>query len=196
MRSLGNPRRRDTGMTLIELMIVTAILATVILTLTSILLSSSRVQSRTVRRAEVQADCRQTISLISTELRQAGADPRNPPVGVVAIVAADSTTIHTRADLSGNGAIETTEPSEDVTYSYDAANRLITRDPGTGPVTMLSNVTDMRLTYFDTSNLPVTPLPLSAADAARVHSIGLTITSLDRDSQPLTLTTRVTLRNL
>lgn len=196
MRPIELSRRPDSGMTLVELMIVTAILATVILTLTSILLSSSRVQSRTVRRAEVQADCRQTISLISTELRQAGADPRNPPMGVVAIVAADSVTIHTRADLNGNGAIETAEPSEDVTYAYNAANQVVTRDPGTGPVTVLSNVTDMRLTYFDTANLPVTPLPLSAADAARVHSIGLTITSVDRDSQPLTLTTRVTLRNL
>jgi type II secretory pathway pseudopilin PulG len=38
-------------MTLIELMIVVGILATVILALTSILLSTSRVQSRTVRRA-------------------------------------------------------------------------------------------------------------------------------------------------
>jgi type IV pilus assembly protein PilW len=196
MRPNRTPRRPDTGMTLVELMVVTAILATVILTLTSILLSSSRVQSRTVRRAEVQADCRQAVSLISTELRQAGADPKNPPMGLVAIVAGDSVTIHTRADLNGDGAIETAEPSEDVTYHYDAANQVITRDPGTGAVVMLSNVTAMTLSYFDTSNLAVTPLPLSATDAARVHSIGLTITSLDRDSQPLTLTTRVTLRNL
>jgi prepilin-type N-terminal cleavage/methylation domain-containing protein len=196
MRPQPMSQRHDSGMTLVELMVVAGILATVLLILTSILLSSSRVQSRTVRRAEVQADCRQTVSLISSEIRQAGADPRNPPMGVIAIVSADSISIHTRADLNGNGAIETTEPSEDVTYRFNPGTRVITRDPGTGPVALLANVTSMSLSYFDAANLPVTPLPLSAVDAARVRSVGMTITSLDRDSQPLTLTTRITLRNL
>ena len=196
MRPLRMPHSSDTGMTLVELMVVTGILAMVMLTLTSILLSSGRVQSRTVRRAELQADCRQTVSLMSTEIRQAGADPSNPPLGVVGISAADSNSVRIRADLSGNRAIETTEPSEDVTYTYNAGTRVITRNPGTGPVVLLSNVTNMRLSYFDSANLPVTPLPLSAVNAARVRSIGMTVTSLDRDSQPLTLTTRITLRNL
>jgi prepilin-type N-terminal cleavage/methylation domain-containing protein len=196
MRPQPMSQRHDSGMTLVELMVVAGILATVLLILTSILLSSSRVQSRTVRRAEVQADCRQTVSLISSEIRQAGADPRNPPMGVIAIVSADSISIHTRADLNGNGAIETTEPSEDVTYRFNPGTRVITRDPGTGPVALLANVTSMSLSYFDAANLPVTPLPLSAVDAARVRSVGMTITSLDRDSQPLTLRTRITLRNL
>ena len=198
MRPLQMPQRSDTGMTLVELMVVTAILATVMLTLTSILLSSSRVQSQTVRRAEVQADCRQTVSLMSTEIRQAGADPRNPPIGLTAIAAnADSISIHITADLNGNGAMDLAEPSESVTYRYNPGTRVITRDPGTNtPVVLLSNVTNMALSYFDAANLPVTPLPLSAVDAARVRSIGMTITSLDRDSHPLTLTTRITLRNL
>jgi type IV pilus assembly protein PilW len=190
------PRRTEAGLTLIELMIVTGILATVIMVVTSILLSSSRVQSRTVRRAEVQADCRQTVSLISTELRQAGADPSNPPVGVIGLVSADSNSIRIRADLNANGVIEFAEPSEDVTYTYDSGAGTVSRNPGTGAAVLLSNVTDMRFTYFDSANQPVTPLPLNAADAGRVRSVGLTITSVDRDSQPLTLTSRITLRNM
>jgi hypothetical protein len=149
-----------------------------------------------VRRAEVQADCRQTVSLISTELRQAGADPSNPPVGVIGLVSADSNSIRIRADLNANGVIEFAEPSEDVTYTYDSGAGTVSRNPGTGAAVLLSNVTDMRFTYFDSANQPVTPLPLNAADAGRVRSVGLTITSVDRDSQPLTLTSRITLRNM
>jgi type II secretory pathway pseudopilin PulG len=183
-------------MTLVELLIATGILGVVLLIATTILISSSRLESRTVRRASVQQGARQTVSLMSTELRQAGADPSIPPVGIVGIVAADRRLVHLRADLNGDGAIQTTEPSEDVTYAYDSTARVITRNPGSGPSLMLANVTAMEFSYFDAANQPLVTLPLSAADAARVHSIALTLTCRDRDAQPLTLTTRVTLRNL
>ena len=196
VRHRPTPAASERGMTLMELMIVISILATVMLIVTSVLLSTTRVQARTVRRAAVQADSRQTLSLMANELRQAGADPSIPPIGVVGVQAADSVTIHVRADLNGDGVIETAEPSEDVTYHYDATQKALTRDPGTGAAVVLDHVTGMTLSYFDDANLPVTPLPLSATDCARVHSIGLTITCEDRDSQPLSLTTRITLRNM
>jgi hypothetical protein len=135
------------------------------------------------------------VALMTTEIRQAGADPSSPPVGIVGIVLADSHRVRVRADLNGDGAIQTTEPSEDVVYAWDDTLGVITRDPGTGPTALMANVTDMRLTYFDSASQPITPLPLSATNAARVSAIGLTITSEDRDSHPMTLTTRITLRN-
>lgn len=196
MRQARSTTPSETGMTLVELMVVIGILGTILVAVTSILLSTNRQQSQTVRRAEIQGDSRQALELMTSEIRQAGMDPSNPPAGITGIVAADSTVLHVRADLNGNGVIQTTEPSEDVTYNYDPVQRVVTRDPGSGPATVLSNVTNMRLTYFDNTNLPVTPLPLSATDAARVHSVGLTITCQNRDSQPLTLSTRITLRNL
>ena len=64
-------------------MVAVSILAVVILAVTGILLSSNRLESRTVTRAEVQASSRQALSIMTTELRQAGADPSNPPVGIV-----------------------------------------------------------------------------------------------------------------
>lgn len=196
VRSRPALARPQSGMTLVELMIVTGILATVTLLVTSILLSSSRVETRTVRRARVQGDCRQAISLMTTELRQTGADPSIPPVGIVGIATAEVRRIHMRADLNGDGVIQTAEPSEDITYIYDPVAGVITRNPGSGAAVVLTNVTNMALSYFDAANLPVTPLPLSATDAARVHSIGLTISSNDRDSLPITLTARITLRNM
>ena len=195
MKHPGNRLDSNRGMTLVELLITTAILGIVLLVVTGIMLSSSRLETRTVRRATVQAASRQALALMTTELRQAGADPGNPPAGVVGIVSADSNQVRVRADLNGDGAIQTAEPSEDVTYSYNDTTNSISRNPGSGPTDLISNVTDMRLSYFDAANQPITPLPLSTANAARVTAIGLTITSESRDSHPITLTTRITLRN-
>lgn len=183
------------GMTLIELLVTTTILGLVLLVVTAIMVSSSRVESRTVRRAEVQASSRQALSLMTAELRQAGADPGNPPAGIVGLVAADSHLVRLRADLDGDGAIQTVEPSEDVTYRWDDTTRVVTRDPGAGASAILVNVTNLRLTYFDAAGQVLGPLPLDAATAARVKTVGLTLTTENGDSQPMTLTTRITLRN-
>jgi prepilin-type N-terminal cleavage/methylation domain-containing protein len=187
--------RTETGMTLIELMVGIAMLALVVSALTTILLSSTHQGSRTARRADVQGGCRQALSLMATELRQAGVDPSIPPVGVVGIMSADSVSVRVRADLNGNGIIQTAEPSEDVTYAYDSGTGVLSRNPGTGATPILSNVTALALTYFDETNAPIVPQPLSATDAARVHSIGVTLTASEGDSNPITLTTRVNLRN-
>ena len=196
MSPLPARSRTEAGFTLVELMVTLGILAVVTLTLTTILLSSNRLQSRTVTRAEVQASTRQALSIMTTELRQAGADPSNPPAGIVGIAHADSGNVHIRADLSGDGAIQTAEPSEDVTYNWNPATQTLSRDPGTGAATLLTNVSSLRFTYFDASNNPLTALPLSVSDAALVHVIGITMTTQGRDSHPLTLTTKVTLRNM
>lgn len=195
---MNHPARRldsERGMTLMELLVTTAILGVVLLVVTGIMVSSSRVESRTVRRAEVQASSRQALALMTTELRQAGADPSDPPAGITAVVSADSHLVRVRADLNGDGAIQTAEPSEDVTYRFVDTTGVVTRDPGTGPATVLVNVRDLQFTYFDSANQPITPLPLSTANAARVAAIGLTVTTENRDSAPMTLTTRITLRN-
>jgi hypothetical protein len=177
-------------------MIVVVVLGIVVLGVTAVLMSSSRAESRTVRRARVTGDTRQTLFLMTTEIRQAGADPSTPPIGVIGLVSADTRSIHVRADLNGNGSIQTAEPSEDITYAWDSTAKVIRRDPGTGAAVVDSNVTAFAFTYFDNTGLPVVPTPLSANDAARVCSVGLSMTALDRDSQPITLTARIALRNI
>jgi prepilin-type N-terminal cleavage/methylation domain-containing protein len=189
-RSRGNG-----GFTLVEILVGIGIFSLVALALTTILLSSTRLGSRTSRRAEVQGGSRQTLSLISTELRQAGADPSIPQAGIVGIVAADSVSIHIRADLNGDGVMQTAEPSEEVTYTWADSTNTITRNTGSGAVPVLSNVTALSFRYFDASGNALTPLPLSAANAALVTSIEVSFTAEEGDSRPVTLATRVNLRN-
>ena len=188
-------RDENAGFTLVELIVAIGVFSLVAVALTTILLSSTRLGSRTSRRAEVQGGSRQTLSLISTELRQAGADPTIPPAGILGIVAADSTTIHIRSDLNGDGVMQTTEPSEEVTYAWSPSPGNVTRDTGSGAVTVLSNVTALSFRYFDASGNALTPLPLSAANAALVTSIEVSFTAEEGDSRPVTLATRVNLRN-
>lgn len=188
-------RRENAGFTLVELLVGIGMFALVALALVTVLLSSTRLGSRTSTRAEVQGGSRQTLSLISTELRQAGADPSIPPAGIVGIVSADSVSIHIRSDLSGDGVIQTAEPSEEVTYAWSDSTDTITRNTGSGAVPVLSNVTALSFSYFDGSGNALTMLPLSAADRAAVNSIRVSFTSEEGDSHPITLTTRVMLRN-
>jgi prepilin-type N-terminal cleavage/methylation domain-containing protein len=188
-------RQTDAGFTLVELLVALSIMATVIGVLTAVLTGTMQTQRRTVSRAEVQGATRQTVALMATELRQAGSDPRIPPAGIVGVVAADSQSVHIRADLNADGAIGTAEPSENVTYTYNPNAQTVSRDPGTGAVALQNHVTNLRFTYFDSTNQPLTSLPLTAADCALVHSIGLTLTCDAPDSHPLTLTTRINLRN-
>ena len=195
IKTSGRPLHSSSGKTLVELLVTTTILGIVLMTVSTIMLSSSRVQSRTVRRAEIQSSSRQALSLMATELRQAGADPSNLPAGVIGIVAGEADMVHLRADLNGDGVIQTAEPSEDVTYRYDNIAHVVTRDSGPGPAAILLHVTGMQLSYYDAANQALVTLPLSTSDAARVKTVGLTITSEYRDSKPITLTTRITLRN-
>ena len=187
--------RDAAGFTLVELAVTITLLAVVMVIVTGVLLNSDRVHSRTVRRAEVQSGSRQALSLMTMELRQAGADPSFPPAGITRIVSATATSVRIRSDLNGNGTIETAEPSEDVTYSFNAGTRAIMRDPGTGAAMLAADVDSLRFSYYDADGDSLTTFPLSASDAALVHVIGITFTAEDRDSHPITLSTRVTLRN-
>ncbi|HTO89888.1 MAG TPA: prepilin-type N-terminal cleavage/methylation domain-containing protein [Candidatus Sulfotelmatobacter sp.] len=195
-RSIRPTDRSQSGLTLIELMVTVGVIGLVMVILSGILTSSSHLQSRTARRAAVQADSRQTLDLMGNELRQAGADPSMPPVGITGIQSADSLSVRIQADLNGDGVIQTAEPSEDVTYAYDAGQKAITRNPGAGAAVVMDHVTAMSFSYYDSSNNLLGPYPLSAANCALVHSIGVTITCEDKDSHPLTLTTRIGLRNM
>jgi len=182
------------GLTLVELVVTIVVLGIVLLAVNNIFFSTTRLYGSTSVRAGQQMSARAGLSVMASELRTAGCDPSIPPAGIQGVLSAASDTVHVNADLDGDGAIATAEPSEDVTYFYDAGQLAVMRDPGTGPEVMIPDVTVFTFTYFDVDNQPLA-VPLSAADCGRVRSIGMDITTETERGGQVTATTRISLRN-
>jgi YD repeat-containing protein len=127
-------------------------------------------------RAEVQGDARVAVDQMARDLMKAGRDviqcafdseaytqcsgPKLARcqallgggftcVGRYIIPTATSTSIQVQMDLDANGLIDTSAPStESITYAYDAANRRITRQQGTGTArTLADNIQSLDLMY-------------------------------------------------
>ena len=187
--------RDPRGFTLIELMVTIGILAIVLAVLTTVLFSSTR-QSGPDGEARRRAG-RHASGHVAHDDRAAPGrrGPEHPARRCARDRLGDSVNVRVRSDLNGDGVIQTAEPSEDVTYSYVDSIGVLTRNPGTGAARVISNVTDMRLTYYASDGSAITALPLSATDAARVTSIQVALTVAEDGARPLTITNRVNLRN-
>jgi len=176
-----------------ELLVTTIVLAIVLTAINAIFFSSNDMYARSNNRANAQMNSRLGVSVMSQEIRHAGCDPTG--MGVTPILRAAQDTLRLNADLDGDGAIETVEPSEDVTYFYDAVQQAIFRDPGTGPQLIVPNVSALTLIYLDRANQPLGPLPLTPALANRVNSVLLQMVTEAEGAGDVTLTTEITLRN-
>lgn len=181
------------GLTMVELMITTVILAVVLAVVNGIFFSSNEMYAKTNRRAGIQSNTRLGMSIMTKEIRHTGLDPLD--AGINGLMAAKADTIRCIADMNADGAIQTAEPSEDVTYFYDAVAQAVMRDPGAGPQVIVPNVTAMNFAYLDGANNPLLPLPLTPAQTSQVRSVAISMTSQARDVGDVTITTTIALRN-
>ncbi len=185
--------RRDSGVTLLELMMAILIFGIVLVVLNNVFFSTNRLYGSTSERAGQQMGTRAGLSLMITELRTAGCD--SAEVGIPPFISADGDSVQIQSDYNGSGAIEAgNEPSESVLYYYDANQQAVLRDPGTGPQVIMSNVSSFTLTYFDANNQPLAA-PVSANDFQRIRSIGIAITTQTIRGGDVTANSRVALRN-
>lgn len=178
---------------MVELMVTTVALGIILAVVNSVFFTSNDMYARTNQRAEIQMDNRLGMGIMAREIRVAGCDPDQ--VGVQGIVRAAADTIRVRADRDADGFIQTTEPSEDVTYFYDAGQQMIFRNPGTGPQPIVDNVSALTITYLDASNNVLGPLPLTALQANKVRLVSLAMTTTSQDAGEITLNTTIMLRN-
>jgi len=185
--------RGNQGLTLVEMMMAMLIFGIVMAVVTNVFFTTNGLYGRTSQRAEQQMSARAALTLMTQELRRAGADPE--ATGLVGLVRANTDTIRVRAEINDIPGIQTNEPSEDVMYYYDGFTGVIMRDSGAGPQPVVTNVTNFQIQYFDANNQVLGPLPLSAALADAVRSIGLTITTQTNQGGDMTVTTRIGLRN-
>jgi prepilin-type N-terminal cleavage/methylation domain-containing protein len=188
----NRPRRGDAGMTLTELMMAIAIFAIVMIVINSAFFSTNRLYGSTTIRAGQQMNVRAGLSVMVSELRTAGCD--GSQAGIVGVLAASGDSCHVQSDFSGDGVIQTAEPSETVLYYYEPGQLAVMRDPGTGPQVMLTNVTAFDLVFFDEAN-QVLVEPLTAAQRALIRSIQINITTQTPRGGDVTASTRVAFRN-
>lgn len=181
------------GFTLVELMMTLLIFGVVLGVIGNVFFTTQGLYGRTSQRANQQMSVRSGLTVMVEEIRRAGADPLL--TGMAGLVTADSQTVHVRAELNDIAGIQTAEPSEDVTYTYDAAQEILFRDSGTGPLALINNVSDFRFQYFDGANVELLPLPLTAAQAGIVKSISILIVTTTNQGGDVSSSTRVGLRN-
>jgi len=181
------------GLTLVEIMMTLLIFGVVMGVVTNVFFGTQGMYSRTSQRADQQMNTRAGLTVMTEEIRRAGADPN--ATGITGLMAAEGDTVRVQAELNDVDGIQTAEPSEDVTYYYDDVAGAVMRDNGTGPQPMIQNVTAFQIQYFDGNNNVLGPLPLNNAQSALVRSVGITITTNTPQGGQMTVNTRVGLRN-
>ena len=215
----SRPRKssQESGFTIAEALVATAVMVTVLLTMYMIHDTAQQNQSRGLAKAAVQQDVRVTFEKMTRELRMAGYTPSNilnadcasPPCGITALT---SSSVTFQADLDANNAIDkviyTFVPPTDPTKPCDPSDPntigRITRSfqtwaagawsPATAtPADVARCITALTITYYDS-------LGSATTNPANVARLNISMTGVENSrmtgAQTYTLKTDVRLRNL
>ena len=175
--------RTETGHSLIELLVATAVLGLLMAATLSLLQAGLTAWSWGTGRVEAQQAVRAALERMARELREAGYDPTG--VGIEAVVVAEPARIVFQRDLNGNGQIDPTR--ERVTYLLRPGDTTLRRDAGAGAQPLAESVRRFALAYLDSAGAPT-------ADPTRVASVKIEIES-GRAGPVAVMATHVTLRN-
>jgi len=140
-------RRSEAGFTLVEMLVSMTVLLLAMTGLASLLVQNARVNKAQQMRAEVQANARNTLSMVVQKLRSAGWDPTNAGLASVTLDAdlGDSVSeIEVFADLDEDGDTDT--PGEQMLIRHTGAGRQVvwreTGDAGDPFVVLAVNISN------------------------------------------------------
>jgi type IV pilus assembly protein PilW len=187
---------KNEGFTLIELLISMAIFSVILGAIFSFSITQRKYISMQEQVSEMVQSTRAVMDMISGEAAVAGYDPTG--AGFTKIpYNASQLRIYADTNVPANGV--TTDPNEDITYSYDSSNKRIVRNTGGGNQPLAENVQNFNFEYLDALGNPTTV-------TANIRQIRLTITTRTSKPDPqyptnsgyrtFTLTSVVTPRNL
>ncbi len=186
---------KETGFTLIELMIAMCLSLLVIASIVSLFASLGRSYTTQKTAAGLQQNVRAGIDFMLHDLRMAGLDPLGSADTGIEI--ADISKIRVTSDRNLNGTIDESD-DESVAYSYDSGNnrlnQILYEDSGSEDIRILmEDVTDLTFAYLDVNSA-------ATATLADIRSIEVVMTvqgSAGRDQTiTRTYTTRVACRNM
>jgi type II secretory pathway pseudopilin PulG len=183
----------ETGFSLVELLIGTAITLVVLVAATTLLAASLRTRSRENKRSDALAATQRALNMMSREIANTG-------YGLYGngIVDADSgqASIRVRANLNNDSDLDGVD--EDIRYVFQAANKAIVRfDPSVGATTvMATNINSMAFTYWDAAGAQIID-PANYSSAERITiDVGVNLPAdVSQPASSVRLVSDVSLRN-
>ncbi len=146
-------------MTLIELIMVIALLAILLGAVTSTFVTGLKVWDVGMLSGGVRKEASYSLRIISEELKQA-----------ITITAANLNNMTFQADLDGNGAVDT------ITYSWDGtAGHDLIRTQGTETMILARGAQDAKFQYYNSTNTLLGPPPAVTASAVRAIELTLQV---------------------
>lgn len=208
---------RALGFSMIEVLVVSAILPIVLLTIYTVYDNGLQNYARGTARADVQQNIRVALESMARELRAAGYSPSttgcpSPPSGAITAIGTSPVSVALQADVDGNNCtdqvIYTFDPPADPSKPCDASDATtigkITRSvqvwsngtwsPATPvPSDVAQCVTGLTITYYNSSGT-------TEGNPADVRRISIAIAGAENvrgfSPRTYTLTSDVRLRNL
>lgn len=164
--------RPDWGTTLVELLIAMAIVGVLLGGITTSFVTQRKAIAIQNQRGSLIQQAQAALDLLTRELRTAGT---NPTGATFTPVTYSPTQLEIQADLNGNGT--TTDDNEHLIYAYDATNKRITRDAGSGVQPLVENIQAFTFMYLDSAGNSTT---VSSA----IRQLQITITAQTSASDP------------
>src|SRR2546428_10348312 len=165
-------QRKEDGFTLIESLIAIAISGIVIGSLFSFIIVQRKYFTLQEQMTEMVQGARAAMDMMSNDIMVAGY---NPTGATFSGISYNASRLEIKADSYGNGNGVTTDQNEDIIYSYDATNKRIVRNTGSGNQPFAENVQAFTFDYLDALGNPTTV-------SANIRQIRITITV--RTSKP------------
>jgi len=216
MTSRPRTDRSEGGYTLVELLIYTTLLAMVMTSVYSLLITNTKTHASQENIMEMTQDLRAAVGMMVRDIRMAGCDSAGSGgVGFIGDAQDDHNTdgnsIHFSMDANDDG--DTFDDNENINYYLDASNIIRryndttgneTADPGQAVSPLAESITALSFTYvFSDGDVG---LPGAVGDGTDdlddIRSVRISITSQTPKKDPLTrmkktrtLTTRIRVRN-
>ncbi|MCU0558820.1 MAG: prepilin-type N-terminal cleavage/methylation domain-containing protein [Desulfobacterales bacterium] len=176
--------RRQCGFSLIELLIVMAIVSLALGSIYAVFASAAKSNTDNEVTAEVMNHLRTSLGYMEADIRMAGLDRFG--TADAGIEAASAIAIRFTADRNLDGAINAADLSdgiqegdlERITYAYDSATKRLWQclsegTPNESWDTVANHVADLQLRYFDENGML---LSFPIADLARIRSVEISLT--------------------
>jgi len=183
-------RARARGLTLVEVLVGTALGLVVAASLAHAVASGGRLLASASARAEAEDTLQLAVETLAFDVRRAGWDPA--AAGLAPLVEAEADGFGVVADLDGDGGIDAAG-DELVRWRCDREGRRLVRTVGRQPMPLAEGVVACAFAYAARGGAPLAP-PLDAAARAAVAAVGLDVRLAPAGRAPSARRVRVALR--